>query len=69
MNASVIAGLLLFTLPALIIGAGVASDNVFVNLDVDTNRRSAPVTFWAVTGMWTLMASIGLVIVFVNWGK
>lgn len=69
MNASTIAGLVVFTFPALVIAAGLASGNVFVNLDVDTNRRSAPVTFWAVTGMWALIASFGLIVVFVNWNK
>lgn len=69
MNASTIAGLAVFTLPTLIIAAGLASGNVFVNLDVDTNRRSAPVTFWAVTGMWALIAGFGLIVVFVNWDK
>ncbi|SEN86510.1 hypothetical protein SAMN05192583_3735 [Sphingomonas gellani] len=69
MNVSVIVGLLLFAIPVVIIWAGFVSDNVFLNLHVDTNRRSAPVTFWAVTGMWTLMAGIGLMVVLANWGK
>lgn len=45
MNSSTIAGLVVFTFPTLVIAAGLASGNVFVNLGVDTNRRSAPVTF------------------------
>ena len=68
MNVSVFVGFVVFMIPALIVAAGFASGNVFVNLDVDTNRCSAPVTFWAVTGMWALMAGIGLLIIVANIG-
>jgi len=42
------------------------SGNMFINLNVDTNRSSAPTTFWAVAGMWILMGSFGLMVTIVN---
>jgi hypothetical protein len=29
-----------------------ASGNMFLNFNVDTDRRSAPATFWAAAVMW-----------------
>jgi hypothetical protein len=52
MNTSVIVGILLFLFSALILGAGFASGNMFLNFNVDTDRRSAPATFWAAAVMW-----------------
>ena len=67
MNGSgVIAGMVLVSVPALVLGAGLASGNMFINLNVDTNRSSAPTTFWAVAGMWILMGSFGLMVTIVN---
>ena len=67
MNGSgVIAGIVLVSLPALVLGAGFASGNMFSNLNVDTNRSSAPATFWLVAGMWMLMGSFGLTVMIVN---
>jgi hypothetical protein len=69
MNGSVIAGLLLVSIAALVLGVGFVSGNMFVNLRMDTNRRSAPAAFWAVASIWMLIASFGFAVALTNWGR
>jgi len=40
-----------------------------MNVEIDTNRGSAPATFWAVAAFWMLVASIGLGTAVAHWGR
>jgi hypothetical protein len=69
MTEAVISGALLFLISTAVLTAGLATGEMPFNYKaLDTNRITAPATFWAFVASWTVFAVLGLTISVRHWG-
>ena len=68
MTEAAISGVLLFLISIAILTAGMATGKMPFNYSaLDTNRETAPLTFWAFAASWTVFAALGLAITVRHW--
>ncbi|OAN66660.1 hypothetical protein A7X12_11125 [Sphingomonas sp. TDK1] len=69
MNEAAVSGILLTLISAVVLAVGFATGKMPFNYrSLDTGRYTAPATFWAFAGSWTLFAIAGIAIAVRHWG-
>lgn len=68
MTELAVSGVLLILISAGVLAVGFATGEMPINFNaLDTNRETAPVTFWALASSWVVFAILGVAIAFRHW--